>query len=92
VKETVPSGGGVDLSKNPDGTSTLTWTADGMSPGEARTLIIFIAVKNPHPYEWIGATVWPSSINIEATDEGAAGINVINLKTEDGDVKIGEIS
>jgi hypothetical protein len=92
VKETVPSGASVYVAKNPDGTSTLTWTAGGVRPGESRSLIILTAVKGALPPDEIGTTAVAGGIDIRPTGGDAAGVNVINLRTEDGDVKIGEIS
>lgn len=92
VKETVPSGAEVNVAKNPDGTTTITWTASGVRPGEARSLIILTAVKGALASDAISNAGWPGGINITATGGDAAGVNVINLRTEEGDVKIGEIS
>jgi len=93
VKETVPSGADVDVAKNPDGTFTLTWTAGGVRPGEARSLIILTAVKGALPPDGIGATATGAGgIDIRPTGGDAAGINVINMRTESGDVKMGEIA
>jgi hypothetical protein len=92
VKETVPAGSDVNITKNPDGTTTLTWTAGGVRPGEARSLIILTTVKGALASNGIGAVAWPGGINITATDGSVAGGNVINMRTENGDVKIGEIS
>jgi len=92
VKETVPSGADVDVVKNPDGTSTLTWTASGVRPGESRSMIILTNVKDALPPDGIGAVAWPGGINITATGGSVAGGNVINMRTENGDVKMGEIS
>lgn len=92
VKETVPSGAEVDVAKNPDGTTTLTWTAGGVRPGEARSLIILSSVEGANPSDGIGTVSAGSGIDIRPTGGDAAGVNVINLRTENGDVKIGEIS
>jgi uncharacterized repeat protein (TIGR01451 family) len=92
VKETVPSGAEVNVAKNPDGTTTLTWTAGGVRPGEARSLIILTAVKGALPPEGKGTVAWPGGINVTATGGSVVGGNVINMQTENGDVKIGEIS
>jgi hypothetical protein len=92
VRETVPSGASIDVAKNLDGTSTLTWTASGVRPGEARTLIVPTAVKGTLPPDGIGTTAATGGIDIRPTGGDAAGVNVINMRTENGDVKIGEIS
>jgi hypothetical protein len=92
VKETVPAGAEVDVAENPDGTSTLTWTAGGVRPGEARSLIILTAVKSALLPDGIGTVAWPGGIDIRPTGSDAAGVNVINMRTENGDVKIGEIA
>jgi len=92
VKETVPAGVGLDLAKNPDGTTTFTWTAGGVRPGESRSLILLTAVNGELRPDGVGTIAVGGGINITATCGDAAGINVINLRTENGDVKIGEIS
>jgi len=92
VKETIPAGAEVDVAENPDGTSTLTWAAGGVRPGEARSLIILTAVGGALPTDGINATYWPGGIDITATSGGIAGGNVFNMRTENGDVKIGEIA
>jgi len=92
VKETVPAGADVNMAKNPDGTSTLTWTARGVRPGEARSLKILAAVNEAQASDGIGATGWPGWVNITATGDGVAGVNVINMRTEEGDVVMGGIS
>lgn len=92
VKETVPSGSEVNVTRNPDGTTTITWTAGGVRPGEARSLIILTAVKSALHPDWIGTVAAEGSIDIRPTGGDAAGVNVVNLRTENGDVKIGEIS
>jgi len=92
VKETVPSGAEVDVAKNLDGTSTLTWIAGGVRPGESRTLIIRTNVKDALPPDEVGTVAATEGIDIRPTGGDAAGVNVINMRTENGDVKIGEIS
>ena len=92
VKKTVPSGAEVDVAKNLDGTTTLTWTASGVRPGESRTLIILTSVKGALPPDEIGTIAAAEGIDIRPTGGDAAGVNVINMRTEDGDVKMGENS
>jgi len=92
VRETVPAGADVDVAKNPDGTSTLTWAVRGVRPGDSRSLMILTGIYGELSSEGIGAIGWPGGINITAFGDGTAGVNVINMRTEDGDVKIGEIS
>lgn len=92
VMETVPAGADVDVAKNPDGTSTLTWAVRGVRPGDSRSLMILTGIHGELSSEGIGAIGWPGGINISAVGDGTAGVNVINMRTEDGDVKIGEIS
>jgi len=89
VKETVPPD--VDLVENPDGT-TLKWVAKNMSPGEARTLVIFTAVKSNLLQEGYNTTFAAGSLDIHPKGGDAAGVNVINLRSDDGDVKLGVIS
>jgi len=92
VRETVPAGADVNVAKNPDGTSTLTWTAKGVSAGEARSLTILAGVNGALASDGIGATGWAGGFNITATGGDAAGINVINMRTKEGDVVMGGIS
>ena len=92
VRETVPAGADINVAKNPDGTSTLTWTAKGVSAGEARSLMILAAVKGALPFDGTGAMDWPGGVNITASGDSVAGGNVINMQTKDGDVVMGGIS